>query len=215
MADADKFSAALAAVREALSDCRVAPGEALHVEGLARSLRMSATPVRETLAYLSGAGVIERRTRGYRVRPLAPLDIVELERLHFAHVWIALEDPLDLDAGQMFSEPWQGLPNAEDASTYRGDIEAFWFGVTAGAGRHWPRLHSALRSISDQLAVVRAVEPVVLDQTRAELDSLTRLALRGEIEALKAAVVAYHRRRALAAVELSSELHWRPGRSKK
>jgi len=202
MADADKFGTALAAVRCALRKRTVEPGEALLVEGLATNLRMSATPIREALAYLSGAGVTERQGRGYRVRRLEPADIVELYNLHFAYVQLGLED---------FVAPLEGSPS-DPSLSYTQRVEGFWFSLLPPGRR--PRLGAALRTASDQLALVRAAEPKIFPDTEAELEELQSFQRRGALSYLRVAVAVYHMRRDGAATALSAEVHWSSGPDK-
>ena len=56
---------------EMLMDGRFQPSEALSIDGLARELDVSATPVREAFARLEVTGLVIRAAlRGYRVAPL-------------------------------------------------------------------------------------------------------------------------------------------------
>lgn len=56
---------------EMLMDGRYRPSESLSIDGLARELDVSATPVREALARLEVTGLVVRAAlRGYRVAPL-------------------------------------------------------------------------------------------------------------------------------------------------
>ncbi len=63
-----------------LMDGRHEPGDALSIDGLARELQVSPTPVREALARLEATGLINRiAMRGYRVAPpLSPAEVAEL-----------------------------------------------------------------------------------------------------------------------------------------
>jgi len=203
VAEADKFEAAVAAVRQAIRDQAVAPGEALRVDTLARRLRMSATPIREALAYLSGAGVAERQGRGYRVPRLDPSDVIELYQLHHAYVRMALEDAA-LDAE--VADPASSGAEPVSEPTYRGRVEAFWRALAAAAGHD--RLQRTLHGLADQLALVRQAEPRVFADVEAELGALARLGEADRPSAFDAAVEAYHRRRIEAATALSAAIYW-------
>jgi DNA-binding GntR family transcriptional regulator len=63
-----------------LLDGRAAPGESLAIEGLARQLGVSPTPVREALVQLEHTGLVSRAAlKGYRVTPpLSPSRMSEL-----------------------------------------------------------------------------------------------------------------------------------------
>ncbi|MDV3123548.1 GntR family transcriptional regulator [Mycobacterium sp. 21AC1] len=72
---------------ELLMDGRYEPNEALSIDGIARELDVSATPVREALARLEVTGLVIRvALRGYRVAPL--LSTAELAELMDARLTI-------------------------------------------------------------------------------------------------------------------------------
>lgn len=59
----------------ALIDGRFEPGAALSIDGIARDLEVSPTPVREALARLEHTGMVHRAAlKGYRVAPLMTAD---------------------------------------------------------------------------------------------------------------------------------------------
>ena len=63
-----------------LVDGRHEPGDALSIDGVARELEVSPTPVREALARLEATGLVSRvAMRGYRVAPtLSTVELAEL-----------------------------------------------------------------------------------------------------------------------------------------
>lgn len=68
------------AILELLLAGRVAPGESLAIDGLARQLGVSPTPVREALGQLEHTGLVTRAAlKGYRVSPpLSPARMAQL-----------------------------------------------------------------------------------------------------------------------------------------
>jgi DNA-binding GntR family transcriptional regulator len=68
------------AILEMLLDGQAAPGESLSIDGLARRLGVSPTPVREALGQLEHTGLVNRAAlKGYRVSPpLNPARMAEL-----------------------------------------------------------------------------------------------------------------------------------------
>lgn len=67
------------ALRQALRDGEIRPGDHLREEQLAEQLDVSRTPVREALSRLLGKGLLERASgRGLVVRRLAPTEVFEL-----------------------------------------------------------------------------------------------------------------------------------------
>lgn len=68
------------AVLELLLDNRFAPGDSLSIDGLARELGVSPTPVREALALMENTGLVSRAAlKGYRVAP--PLEPQRMREL--------------------------------------------------------------------------------------------------------------------------------------
>lgn len=58
-------------ILESLMDGRLEPGASVSIDGTARELEVSPTPVREALARLEHTGLVRRVTlKGYRVAPL-------------------------------------------------------------------------------------------------------------------------------------------------
>ncbi|GAA1294176.1 GntR family transcriptional regulator [Pseudonocardia aurantiaca] len=63
------------AIKALIMDHRIAPGARVSIDGLARDLGVSPTPVREALARLESAQlVVKEPLRGYRTTPLLTLD---------------------------------------------------------------------------------------------------------------------------------------------
>lgn len=190
----DPFGLAVTALRDRVRGAGLAPGEPLVVTDLARELGLSATPVREALAYLAGRGLIDgrrRRFRGYATWSLAAADVADLYRLHGALVAVALEtsppDPAAIAAATG--------PSGEPAGDVVGDAGRY-FAVLAGGPERV--LGRTLAIVSDQLHAYRLAERRVFQDLPAELEALKELA--GPL--LVQAVCQYHRRRIVAAGEL-------------
>ena len=80
-----------------LMDGELEPGAAVNIDALARTLAVSATPVREALARIATTGLLQRQAlKGYRVAP--PLTRDELAQLIEAR--LAIEPVATLRAGQ-------------------------------------------------------------------------------------------------------------------
>lgn len=70
-------------ILEILLTGEISPGERVSIDGLARQLNVSPTPVREALVDLERTGLVDREAlRGYRVSP--PLDRRQLQELFIA-----------------------------------------------------------------------------------------------------------------------------------
>lgn len=73
-----------------LLDGRIASGERLSIEDVARTLNVSPTPVREAFVMLERTGLVSRvALRGYRVAP--PLDEAQLAELFDARLLLEVE----------------------------------------------------------------------------------------------------------------------------
>lgn len=73
-----------------LLDGRIASGERLSIEDVARTLKVSPTPVREAFVMLERTGLVSRvALRGYRVAP--PLDEAQLAELFQARLLLEVE----------------------------------------------------------------------------------------------------------------------------
>ncbi|MBA8826473.1 DNA-binding GntR family transcriptional regulator [Saccharopolyspora lacisalsi] len=85
------------AVKELLMDQRIAPGSRMSIDGLARELGVSPTPVREALARLESAElVVKEPLRGYRAAPLLTREQLD-----------------DLYRFRLLIEPWAAARAAE------------------------------------------------------------------------------------------------------
>jgi DNA-binding GntR family transcriptional regulator len=154
----DPYRLALQTLRGQLHAGVLAPGARITATEVAEALKLSATPVREALARLSGEGLVEdRRGQGYFVRHLTAGDIADLYRLSLAHLLIA-QDPGRL---QLARRPADDAAHAADtaldpvAAVER--LFARW--VAEGAGRV---LSAAHRTLQAQLGPVRRVEPLLI-----------------------------------------------------
>lgn len=85
------------AIKGLLMDHRIAPGARVSIDGLARELRVSQTPVREALARLESAElVVKEPLRGYRATPLLTQEQLD-----------------DLYRFRLLIEPWAAARAAE------------------------------------------------------------------------------------------------------
>jgi DNA-binding GntR family transcriptional regulator len=87
-------------IKARIMDHEIAPGARLSIDGLARELGVSPTPVREALARLESAQlVVKEPLRGYRTTPLlTPAQLADLYRF------------------RLLIEPWAAATAAERAS---------------------------------------------------------------------------------------------------
>ena len=88
----DSFGEAMAATWKVCLSEPVRAGDPLVVQDIARASRLSATPVREALAWLAGHGLVERRVgRGYFVPDPSAAEVAQLYELHCRYLLWSLE----------------------------------------------------------------------------------------------------------------------------
>lgn len=197
--DRDPFGQALVQLRGDLRDGRLRPGDPLVATALAERLRISPTPIREALSRLAGEGLVEdRRGRGFFAPKPGAAEIEEFYALHAAQVSLAI------DLGAWTAAPSDLKGPVFERMDLRARTEAFWAWVIhrADAGVVM-RAHARL---SDQLGLIRLLEPLVLTDIEEELKVLTRLAATAADEGLQEASMVYHARRRAVARQLESRL---------
>lgn len=169
---------------------------------LARALDISATPVREGLAYLAGEGLIDGRrgkVRGYATWRLSGADLADLYRLHSSHVLFALAEAGRRGARLGLRERLDGvLDQGSDAAALARAAEGLFDAVLLAGGNVVAR--RAHRAIADRLHLARLREPAILDHLAGELQGLAALEAGGVL--LAQAVRTYHRRRVAEAEPL-------------
>lgn len=184
----DPFSAALDALRERLGNGRLILGEPLTITELADELGLSATPVREALSRLAGAGLIEdRRGRGYFARRIDVADLTELYGLRQLYLLAAGEAAPEAIAmtGESAEAPGQRL------------AQIFHHRVAAAGNR---ALMDAYRTVSEQLAPAVRVEGGVF-ALDAEVARFEVLAI-ASAAAWSEGVIAFHAERRSRAGDL-------------
>lgn len=185
-----RVSIAHIAIRTWLRDGGVRPGEAINVKDTADALRLSVTPIREALERLVGERlVIPARDRSGFIMPRhSPRDFAEMIDLH-----AVLADVAVTRSQATSSE----LSRAIDPADSRRATETFFESLFLSGGGGM--LADAGARLAHQLAPFRLVESHVLLNDASELIELAK-ATSGQRP--RAAFKAYHRRRALRAVEI-------------
>lgn len=115
-----------------LMDGNLASGDPLSIDGTARELGVSPTPVREALARLESTGLVTRvALRGYRVAPMLShdelLDLTDARLLlepHNAELACSRADKPFLEALEHAIDDLRNAPNGPHFSDYRAYWEA-------------------------------------------------------------------------------------------
>lgn len=213
----DPFGEALDTLRQRLRDGLATPGGPLIVMDLARTLRISATPIREALARLAGEGLVEdRRGRGYTARRLEAADLVDLYRLHGWLVRFALDGAaLSASLLEALAAPTPGVratgalepgPGAQR----RTETEVFWQGVAALAGNR--ALDRTMSALTDHLSLARLVEGRVFDDFDSELILLRKNICANNMAEFRTICERYHARRCSMAGTLAAMIRDRSDR---
>lgn len=112
------------AVRRAILEGRLRPGEALSISDLAADLGVSHSPVREALQRLSGQGLVVLRPA--RTAKVAPLELEDLHELYRLRRLIEV-DTAARAAPELTDEDLTRLQSELDAmSDHAPDSDVFW-----------------------------------------------------------------------------------------
>jgi GntR family transcriptional regulator, rspAB operon transcriptional repressor len=150
----------LAAIRDAIVDKTLAPGQRVSEASLAAALHVSKTPVREALLRLSHIGLVEPVDRGMRVITPAVRKIRDAYELRAGVERTAAI----LAAGRAMPDDLAAIAEAADASltsARAGDAEGF--------RRHDREFHEAVAAAARNESVRKAVDDLLV-LTRALRD---------------------------------------------
>jgi len=189
----DPFHQALGSLRLRIEQGLYGAGRPVVIVEEARRLRLSTTPVREALAWLAGAGLVERAPLGgYVTLQLDPATV--RDRLAFR-----------LHCLRLSLESTGGLPAAltpdEDGVQVMLHRDLDRLVQSSGSDA----LLDAFRRVSSRLAQIRGAEEQVFADLDDEAVGISTLLAQADIQALEAALSRYHHRRMEAAALLVLE----------
>ncbi|MFI0975606.1 GntR family transcriptional regulator [Streptomyces sp. NPDC021093] len=177
------------AAKAMVMDHEIEPGARVGIETLARTLRVSPTPVREALARLESDGLVTKRSlAGYRATELlTPQGLEELFEMRLLleprAAALAAEHATDaqLDTIESLAEEMRGAPESgERFADFREFValdQRFHDTVAAAAAR--PLLADAVERLHSHLHLFRLSSiPGAGPQTLAEHDRILRAVLR-------------------------------------
>ena len=200
------FERVHAGLRARLHAGRFVLGEPLEPQHLADELNASITPVRDALHRLVGERLVDVAPGGgFRIPILTEVGLRHLYDWNRKLLGLALADaarPTSSDELPPSAAP--GDPGLEERT-------ARLFQAIAALSSN-PECGGAVAAISERLAFVRAREELLIGPDRAgeELAGLEQLLRRGDRQALRRDIAAYHRARLKLAGELVATLHRRP-----
>lgn len=191
MKSRNAYHEALVGLSRLIGEGRFGWGRPLVVTDLASSLRLSATPVREAMARLSGEGLIEHRSgQGYFARSPTASDIVDLYELRRRLIHWTIDI---LPSGYRSSGTAAATPS---------DAETVYSALVSSAGN--PTLSRAYRRVANELRPVQKVEAQVAPVPIYQIVQQDRLLARGDLAAFRLAVDVFHLDRSSAAQSVFS-----------
>lgn len=183
--DRDPFDRTVAYLRERLAEWRPLQGAVISINGLAQTLDVSHTPVREALAMLAGEGLIARTPSGYAGATYTPLALTAHYDLADLLLWRAV--------ARLPTDPWPDMPAEADVSVLFDHVVAQ---VSDAA------LVGAFRRVAAQLTPFKGAADQIFNDQTATRERLA-LAWRGvDRRALSATSRVYHARRRRAAARI-------------
>lgn len=202
MRSRDPFGVVLEKLRGQIRRGDIAPGEPLIVMDVAGEMALSATPVREALAYLAGEGLVDGRRgkgRGYTTWPLAAADLTDLYRLHAIYAQFAIGEAARRGSALQLRYGLDRDLSSSDSHVFAIAAERLFGRLVHASGSEV--LRRMQRSLADRLHLPRLVEAQVLGDPDVELRGLADLEEGGAL--LVQAVRTYHRRRIAEAERLA------------
>lgn len=161
----DPFTLALSSLRERILSGLLASGSPVVVLDEAERLRLSATPVREALARLSGEGLVERAPSGgyvtLRLDAASTRDryVMQAQYLRFA-----------IDLNRMALGDVRPPSPTRDLAEPMAMIDRLFSSIICSAGNHV--LWGAFEQVRGQLDLVRRLEPLLFDDIEGEAHRL-------------------------------------------
>jgi Bacterial regulatory proteins, gntR family len=167
--------------------------ERLDIDHLARTYRVSGTPVRQALSHLAFERlIVPHPTRGFRVA------LWSEKGLRALYDWRGMLACLAAETCGRITPPKE----INGASTYADVAVSLFQSLHASSNIELAR---AAINADERLRAARVVEPDLLPECDAELTRLTQALVEGRLEHVQIALRAYHQLR----VELASEIRAR------
>ncbi|MFD1033312.1 GntR family transcriptional regulator [Sphingomonas hankookensis] len=174
------------AVRRMILTRGLRPGARLDPAVLADGLATSATPVREALNQLCGAGLVDARPGGgFHVPMIDAPALAELYRWNEDVIGIILRS-----AGRRLAAVARERDDKDDVLGATAAL-AEWLARASGNEEHL----RAMRDINARVHAVRLIGGNLISETDQELARLTAAANRGDVAALRTGWRNYHQRR--------------------
>lgn len=199
----DPFALALETLRRRAAAGAFHPERPIVIQNEARRLGLSTTPVREALAWMCGAGLVQRAATGGYLG--ARLDVAGLRSRYVFRLQclrLAVDAAPALPPGG-WAEPAPQPGASSAASVFREIMQRSGDDV----------LQDAFHRVELQLEPVAASEARVMGELQAEVEALARRLAQEDPAPLVEALILFHRRRVEFALPLLLDLESRSGRA--
>lgn len=184
----DPFATALESLRRRLTDGVYGPGAPIVILDEAKRLGLSTTPVREALAWLSGAGLVEHSATGGYLAPRLDAGFV---RDGYAFRQACLLMSLEADA----APPAPDVPTTDPAAL---------FAWVVGRGDNAARL-DAFQTLELRLGRLVRAERRILGDPAEAIEAMAEAILHDRRREAADKIEAYHRERIAAAAVIVFE----------
>lgn len=181
------FERVYRSLKEQLGDGRYRPGEHLEPRALSDQLNASITPVRDALHRLVGERLVDApRGDGFRTPILTEVGLRHLYGWNRTLLVLAASNAKGARVDP--SEP----PATSDDDPLQW-TEQIFARIAHRSGN--PEHVEVVLRLSDRLRLVRRTEPDIIGNPLAEIREMSELLGRGERQALRRSIIAFHRRR--------------------
>jgi DNA-binding GntR family transcriptional regulator len=186
----DATDAQYALIRKQLAEGQFPPGSPLLETALSVRYGVSRTPVREALARLAQDGLIERSTRGFRVRARTPQEIVDIYDARIAlettSAALAAERRSEFDVARL-TRLLDDRRRATDATTF-GALNNAWHDAIRAAA-HNQTITDLLERLDALLQIYRSKrQPTAADRSVDDHDAILAAVVGRDAAAAEAAM---------------------------
>lgn len=183
------FERVYAAIKDQLRKGVFGPGERLEPAALGDQLNASVTPIRDALHRLTGERLVETpRHEGFRVPLLTESMLRHLYSWHLDLLLLAIMKRRAI----MIAEPAAVKEGGRGSLVHELQNEVF-LALARSTGN--PEHLAALEGLTQRLEPVQRLEEAFLDETEAETAAIIQAVHAHDRNALRRALVRYHRRR--------------------
>lgn len=189
------FDRVYATIKQQLREGVFRPGDRLEPAFLSEQLNASVTPVRDALHRLTGERMVEApRHEGFRTPVLTETILRHLYAWHRDLVLLAIASRRGKRRKQHLFEPGAA------SHDLREQLNMFFLELARDTGN--PEHVLALQSLIERFEPVQRIENLLLDAVESESEDIFSSFRSGDRNALRKALISYHRRRVRIVPEL-------------